>query len=344
VIYDIIIVGNGLAGQTFLFKLINHLKLDVNKRQNLSIAQISSQEVTPSCSLRSTATVSLNGIDEGVSHLGNELRDSFFLFKDFVKNHRPDGVEEVRQMITFSHQLEKEKLIRRYKKLNSINHPLFPTERVGIELDSYLIDPHLYGNWFNQKLALENIDHKKVFLRNITTDDKGLIVCELINNEKLKAHKVVLCTGAYAKIFSLHFAVTEELQNSQVVAGSFLEKSIDLFLPSFYLTLDGHQLIYRSLTKTLVLGSASYQGAIIGPDFKELKKIYDLFSSTLNFSIGSFHDFKAVVGLRHKAKQRRPVAQALNNEKSVYMINGFYKNGFTVSHLCADVVMRDLFF
>jgi hypothetical protein len=343
VIYDLIVVGNGLAGQTFLFKMMNHLKLDVNKRQNFSIAQISSPEVTPACSLRSTATVSLNGIDNGVSDLGNELRDSFFLFKDFVSNHRPFGVEEVKQLVTFSHPLEKEKMIRRYKNLNFIKHPLFRTEIEGVELNSFLIDPIVYGDWYNERLALENIDQKKVFLRNITTDEKGLIICELINNEKLKAHKIVLCTGAYAKIFSQHFAVTEELESTQVVAGSFLEKSIELFLPSFYLILDGHHLIYRSQTQTLILGSASLQGAITGADFAELKKIYDLFSTNLNFSLGSFSDFRAVVGLRHKAKQRRPFARALNKEKSVYMINGFYKNGFTLSHLCADVVMRDIF-
>lgn len=342
-VYDLIVVGNGIAGQTFLLKLINKLKEDVNKSQNYTVAQIFSAEITPACSLRSTATVSLSGIEEGISELGNELRDSFFLFEDFVKNHQPSGVELVKQVVTFTTQREKEKFLRRYKKLFHLSHPLFEAEIDGVELNSYLIDPELYGDWHNQKIASEKIDQKKDFLKNITVDDHGLIVCELINNEVLKARKVVLCTGAYAKVFSQHFSLTEDLKDTQVVAGSYLEKSIELSMPSFYITLNGHHLIYRSSVRTLILGTASLFGAITGPDLGELFNIYNLFSSHLNFSLGAFSDFKAVVGLRHKAKKRRPMASALNNEKSVFMINGLYKNGFSFSHLCADVVMRDLF-
>jgi hypothetical protein len=69
VIYDLIVVGNGIAAQTFLFELFT--KLDVKKRQNFSVAQIYSEDIALSCSLRTTATVSLNGIEEGVSDLGN---------------------------------------------------------------------------------------------------------------------------------------------------------------------------------------------------------------------------------------------------------------------------------
>lgn len=45
-VYDLIVVGNGLAAQTFLFELFRHLKSDVKKSQNFSVAQIFSEEKT----------------------------------------------------------------------------------------------------------------------------------------------------------------------------------------------------------------------------------------------------------------------------------------------------------
>lgn len=342
-VYDLIVVGNGLAAQTFLFELFKHLKSDVKKSQNFSVAQIFSEEIAPACSLRSTASVSLNGTEEGISDLGDDLRNSFFLFEDFVKDQGPEGVEAVRQMVTFSNNAEKEKLIRRYKKLNLIKNPLFNFEVLGVELDSYLVSPTTYGNWFNGKISSEKIDQKKNFLKSMTSDPDGSLTCELMNSEKVRAKKVVLCTGAYAKIFSQFYLATEEFHATQTVAGAYLEKTINLSTSSFYITIDRHNLIYRSFDQTLIMGTASRDGAFNISDYAELEDIYKVFCSFVNFSLGSFSSFKTVVGLRHKAQKRRPVARALNDEKTIYMINGFYKNGYSFGHLCAEKIVREIF-
>lgn len=343
-IYDLIVVGNGLAAQAFLFELFSHLKSDVKKYQNFSVAQIFSEEIAPACSLRSTATVSLTGITTGISDLGDDLNKSFYLFEDFVKKHNPLGVEKVKQIVTFTNETHQKKMIRRYKTLYPISSSLLKTpHREGVELDSYLVDPQAYAQWFNAQISGEKIHQQNNFLKGLAIDEEGLVHCELMDKELLKTKKLVLCTGAYAKIYSHFFDESFELESSQVVPGAYLERSIDLNRPSFYFTIDGHNLIYRSTDQTLILGSVSSYGAFLTPDYAELKKIHRLFAETLNLSLGSFSEFKTVVGLRHKGKKRAQIARALNSSKSVYMINGFYKNGYTLNNLCAQKIVAEIF-
>ncbi|MBC7539907.1 MAG: hypothetical protein H7281_13885 [Bacteriovorax sp.] len=339
-IYDLIVVGNGIAAQTFLFELFT--KLDVKKRQNFSVAQIYSEEIAASCSLRTTATVSLSGIEEGVSDLGNELRESYFLFEEFQKTHNPAGVEKVAQVISYSNDKDRAKMIRRYKVLKKVSHPILKEEQEGIQLNSYLVQPLLFNSWFKDQLSHHDIVQKKKFLKKFTKINDGIIECELHNNEVLKTKKIVLCTGAYAKLFSEFSDETLDFKNTQTVPGSFLERSVNLLRPSFYVTINELNLIYRSEEQTLIVGSASSNGGIIMADYKELNGILDMFNQKCNFSIGHLSDFKIVTGLRHKGVRRRAIAKALDLEKNIYMISGLYKNGFTSSHLCAKKVLSEI--
>lgn len=339
-IYDLIVVGNGIAAQTFLFELF--AKLDVLKSQNFSVAQIYSEEISPACSLRSTASVSLSGIEEGISELGNELSDSFFLFEEFQRKYRPEGVEKIRQFITFSSLGEKEKLMRRYKELKKNKHPILKKEMEAVELDSYLIDPILLNSWFNEQLSSHGIVRKKNFLKNLTQNSEGIIECALLSSEIIKTKKIVLCTGAYAQLFSAFYQGSEDLKKTQTVAGSFLERSINLNSPSFFVTIDGHHLIYRQEAQKLILGSLSQNGSIVMAHHQELDELLSLFNLHSQFSLGQLHDFKIVTGLRHKGQKRRPLVKALDFQKKIYMINGLYKNGYSFSHLCAKKIVSEI--
>ena len=93
--FDLAIVGNGIFSKLFLFEL-NKI---VNKSQNFSVATISNEKLFPACSYRTTSTVSLNGIESGVSPLGDELRNAFFSFEDFVMKNNPQGVWPIKQQI-----------------------------------------------------------------------------------------------------------------------------------------------------------------------------------------------------------------------------------------------------
>ncbi|MBC7427004.1 MAG: hypothetical protein H7336_00240, partial [Bacteriovorax sp.] len=60
-IYDLAVIGNGIAAQYFLWNLSGNYGNSgtESKSQNFSIAHIYSKEIAPPCSLRSSATVSL---------------------------------------------------------------------------------------------------------------------------------------------------------------------------------------------------------------------------------------------------------------------------------------------
>lgn len=339
-LYDLIVVGNGIAAQTLLFELFS--SSDVKKSQNYSVAQIFSEDIAPMCSLKSTATVSLNGTEEGISELGDNLRKSFFLFQDFLKLN-PRGVETMTQFVTSSSPREHAKLLRRYKQLEKIKHPYLKEEVLGIELDSYAISPEVYLDWFSQQLKSFNITQKKKFLKGLSKNAEGIIQCELMNKEIVSAKKIVFCTGAYTKIFSDFYNITEEMNNTEVVAGSYLERFVDLNKPSFYITIDAHNVVYRSSEKRLIVGSASKLGAFAVSDNAELKRILLMFNQFLNFSLGELSDFKTVTGLRHKGHRRNPRAFALDSEKSSFVISGLYKNGFTFSLMCAKKIVGEIF-
>jgi hypothetical protein len=340
VIYDLIVVGNGIAAQTFLFEFYS--KLDVLKRQNISVAQIYCEEIAASCSLRSIATVSLSGIEEGISDLGNELRDSYFLFEDFQNNHRPKGVEKVKQIVTYTTEKEKSKALRRYKKLFPINNPILKEQMEGIELDAFVISPEILHQWFEEKLSKRDIVHKKKFLKNISENPEGILQCELLGGEILKAEKIVLCTGAFSKLFSSFYNETDFLSTTYTVAGSYLERTFDFERHSFTVTIDGYKIIYRDDEKKIIMGSSSSSDGIVLGDLKEIQDILLLFNKKCSLYFGELTDFKLITGLRHKAAKRRPIASALNANKNIFMIGGLYKNGFTFSHLCAKKILNEI--
>ncbi len=338
-IYDIIVVGNGLAAQTFLFELFN----DVKKSQNFSVAQIFSEEIAPSCSLRTLATVSLSGIEEGISDLGNELYSSFFMFEEFVNKHAPQGIERVEQIVSYTTPKEKGKMERRYKKLHVLTDPLFKEEFEGVRLNSYITSPEIYSSWFDEKINNHKIDRIKNFVNNVNVNDEGIVECTLLSGKKILARKILLCTGAYSKIFSDFYETPTILkEKTHSVAGSFLERSIDLNRPSFFVVIDGLKLVYRSEEKLLTLGVSSTQGAFLSVDFNELNSALDFFHQKLNLSLGTLSDFKVKTGLRHKGIQRRPFYAALHEDKPIYLISGLYKNGFTFAHLTAREMLKNI--
>lgn len=339
-IYDLIVVGNGLAAQTFLFELFKNG--NVKKSQNFSVAQIFSEDIAASCSLRTTASVSLFGIEEGVSDLGNELHQSFLLFQDFYQKYKPDGVEALEQVITYSSEKEKAKMLRRFKVLKTVNHSILKNEVEGTNLNSYIIDPSRYSAWFDKELANNRIVKMKKFVKKLSIDVEGVINCELTDQSIQKARKVVLCTGAYAKLFTKFFENTESiLEKTEIVPGSFLERSVDYNCPSFYFTINQHNLIYRSSEKKLILGSVTPESAISLPAHDELNELLSLFSSMCNLPLGSYSDFKVITGLRLKGWRRRPIGVSLDN-KNLFMINGLYKNGYTFPHLLSKKIVSEL--
>ncbi len=350
-IYDLVIVGNGIAAQTFLWNLSQEF-INANKSQNFSIAHVYSEIMAPSCSLRSSATVSLNGIEEDVSSLGDELREGFFLFDQMVKKHNPKGVHLIERVVVATNDNEVKKIKRRYKELDNISEALIKDQHPGVRLPSYLIEPEYLLKWLDQETKLKK-DNFNVFVKNLEKNEAGYV---LITEDKkeIKAKKIIFATGSFAKIFSGFFKLdipkvfdpetNEEIpyipfeSKNTIKSGSYLEQEIDLGENPFFLTIDGHQVLYKP-GKILQFGSVTGIGAYEAPDLVSLMELYHHLKDRLSFSVGDFRDFKIVTGLRHKGPRRLLQAHKDPNE-NIFWINGLYKNGYTLSALAAQKILK----
>lgn len=342
--YDLVVVGNGIAAQTFLWSFGQNLLSDAKKRQNFSIAQVYSENLAPACTVRSTATVSLNGVEENVSELGNDLRDSFFRFETLFKTQSPAGVLPVKQTVICTNDKDRAKMVRRFKTLETIQSTKFQQTYDGVEINSYLLQPELLGEWFKKESGLTPKIYPW-FVKNFKVTDDHHYELILENQKILKAKKVVFAGGAFTKIFA-HFLSTDMLpfneEKNTIKAGSFLQKTCDLGDESFLLTIDQHQVNYKAPEKKLMIGTSMTVGFFGTPDLKVLHEVFLKCKTIVSFNLGNFDDYEIVTGLRHKGPRRKYIAEKMHPDHEVYLINGFYKNGYTLSLLAAEKICLQL--
>jgi hypothetical protein len=341
VIYDLLVVGNGLAAQTLLFDLIKSSEIEDMNCQNFSIAQIYAEDLAPACSTRSTSTISLNGIEDGVSELGDTLRKGFFAFESFYNEYSLPFIESVNQFITATDKVKLEALKRRYKNLIPIKNESLSRSFDGVKLSSYIVDPNQMSNWFNSEIERSNIHRVEDFLMKFDINSEGIIESHTHKGEIIKSRKILLCTGAYHSIFSAFFPLSTLKVNHQVVAGSYLQKKVSL-PKGFILTIDGHNLLYRKSDQHLVLGSASQKGPIQTSDLSVLNNIFHQMKDLCMFDLGHFEDFKVINGLRHKASKRIPICGFLDESKKIGIINGLYKNGYSLPFYFSKLMARQI--
>lgn len=342
-IYDLAVIGNGIAAQSFLWNL-SHQE---SKSQNFSIAHIYSEKLAPACTLRSSATVSLNGIDEDVSPLGNDMREAFFLFDELFKKYRPAGVEEVPRTVVSTNENDTKKLTRRYKTLKKVISPKLKSEFDGTEYNSYIITPEVFTKWLSDNTQIKK-DEFPLFLKNMeTTPDYYQLILE--DGKIIKTKKILFAIGAYSKIFEKFLSPlnADSIESKNTIkAGSFFEKNVDLGPKSFYLSIDGHQVLYRknSNESKLIIGSATSIGAYEVADYKALSAIFTKVKALLTFDIGEMSDFKVVTGLRHKGPKRLLICNSTEDAgKTIYRINGLYKNGYTMGFLASRRMINLIF-
>ena len=341
-IYDLAIIGNGIAAQSFLW----NLSLEESKSQNFSIAHIHSEKLAPACTLRSSATVSLNGIEEDVSPLGNDMREAFFMFDELFKKHRPEGVEVVSRTVVSTNENDTKKLARRYKTLKTVISPKIQKEYPGAEYDSYIITPEVFTKWLIDQTQIKK-DEYILFLKNLDlVEDVYHLTLE--DGQIITAKKILFAMGAYSKIFE-KFLMSLGSESSEdkntIKAGSYFERNIDLGEKSFYLSIDGHQVLYRrnSFESKLIVGSATTIGAYESPDYVGLVAIFNKVKPLLTFNPGEVSDFSVVTGLRHKGPKRLLICRAIDENKTLFQINGLYKNGYTMGFLAARRMMSLIF-
>ncbi|MFI5391683.1 MAG: FAD-dependent oxidoreductase [Bacteriovoracales bacterium] len=326
---DLIIIGNGIAANCFLWEL-------QKQKRNLSILKIHSEDLAPSCSLNSTAMVTLRGITKGISPLGDELFDAYQLAESFFKAEKPDGVVPSK-FYSICEEEEKEEYLRRFGSLEEIEFSTLKDKYSGKIWDGFIINPEKFLTFLQRNT---NDSHTSISAMVTTTDftEEGVTVSTL-DGAKYRAQKLLICAGAYTKIYEPLYPVHDAIKGSQSVPGAYLEiGSVDLGPKSFVVSRGGENLIYWAETKTLKIGTTTQKNGIEAADFAKLKEIYENFQEIIKEELPKISDFKVKVGLRQKGPKRKPFYGKV--APNVFALISLYKNGYTFPFLGAKKILN----
>jgi hypothetical protein len=354
VLKDWVILGQGIAALTFLDEF-----LDMSSSSG-RILQLSSEAMAPSCSLRSTAICCSNGIEKGLSPLGDLLFDSYHLAEDFFRREKPEGVYFGKQFSQCQKDGEysPEQYERRFGTVEELSHlgPFVnkhPTKK-GKVWDAYLLDPPAYLSWFEKRIEKKvsksslDFERRDDYVVNLKVEN-DLYILETLNKKIIKAKNIVLASGAYAHLMKSFLPTPfEALDKAKVVAGSYLVfDSIDWGEGSFVVSYNGHNYVYRHWDKTLLIGGTTdpnENGAVTAINWVKLKEMFEIGKNELELPFPAFERGQAFVGLRQKGVKRMPFWGEIYSieDSHLFGLLSFYKNGYTFpfkgsKELCAQI-------
>jgi len=332
---DFVVIGDGICANLFLYYLSK-------KNPKSSVLQISAPKVFPSCTLNSTATVSLNGIQAIEGTLGPLLVESFKKFESFFDQHQKMGIEKADHLVL---PIDQEHFRTRFgesKAIDCLGQLKFSSALQGRKLDGYVIRP---GELISK---LQDI-HRPCWSKfNVV---EGLVVeriredtVRLMTGEEIKGRHFIWATGAWRNVMDLKIFEEEKMVMSKVVPGSYLQWSEQDYGDCSFFCSAGHMnLVYRASDHKLMLGGTSDHFPQTAANLNSLHESYQLFDQHLPFDLPLFNCGKIFQGLREKGKQRRPFMTITENESSMdVQIGGVYRNGFTYPFVLADKLVESI--
>ncbi len=326
---DLIIIGNGIAANCFLWEL-------QKQNRKMSILKIHSENLAPSCSLNSTSIISLRGVTKGISPLGDELFESYQLAESFIQAENPDGVAPSK-FYSICEEEEKEEYLRRFGSFEDIEFPALKEKFSGKIWDGYIIDAEKFLS-FLQRKAQDSHTSISALITSTEITEEGVTVSTL-EGKTYSARRLLICAGAYTKIYESLYPVHNAIKGSQSVPGAYLEKgSVDLGQKSYVVTRGRENLIYLAETKTLKIGTTIQKNGIEAADFAKLNEIYENFQDIFKEELPNISNFEVKVGLRQKGVKRMPFYGKV--APNVFALISLYKNGFTFPFLGAKKVLN----
>jgi len=107
----IALIGQGLSAEVFLYYFLKDLQAT-----SLEITQFYAEDFAPACSLKSTAMAHTQGIQYGISPLGDLLLKAFEETVTFCDLEKPLGVERIPYYFS-AHPTQNSNLIKRFSHL-----------------------------------------------------------------------------------------------------------------------------------------------------------------------------------------------------------------------------------
>jgi hypothetical protein len=315
--FDIVVVGRGVAGHG----VIHYVKASQIPVSVAWIGHAEAAKTSLDCSWHSTAIVARQGVKTGISPLGDLLVRSFDECQHFIEKEKPEGVEKVDRLHLSSEGDGAEKLVQRFG-VKASQHKLLDSTFTGHHEESYLFYPGVFMPWWSNKLKKSVAEYNELALE-VTRDSESKLWLVKMQKETIKAKKVVMATGAMRRYLNL-----SEEKLFKEVAGQYIRWTNINYEKSFILTLDGHNLIYRHASKELLLSGTNETTDLLLPN-DTIFKVLAAFKERLGSFIPSTKA-EVVCGLRQKGRGRLPVCENLGNEQ--YIIDSFYKNGYSFCH------------
>ncbi len=333
----LVVLGRGLAAMGLLWNVAKSAKGPDEIYWIGHCAIDSADKDSHLCSYYSTALVARQGIEKGISPLGDLLYSSYFDTLSFVKEFSPPGVCSLRRFHLNYGDDALAKIEARFGSTESLDFNGVHLEE-GHEEQALSFNPQIFLSWFEKEIlgALSQRQIKTHLIEDLVTDVADDRIHTLQNGE-FYFDKFANCSGAFACDFPL---IKENLMKGHKIpkkaVGHYLYwdgvefEDVNIGDESFALTWKGHNLIYRSNDESLVWGGSTYNDAINAPRIKDLEQgLNELLSHFPKFKFKGNKELRT--GMRSKGVKRKPIIKLSDDGKHL-SLNGYYKNGWSLCH------------
>ena len=303
-----IVIGQGVAAHAFLWTYAEKLKQG-HLDQARSIIWIKSP-IIPTCSLTSTSLVSSAGLQHGVSQLGDHLLGAYEIFKQHFQNFK--GVSVASQKHLPHGDLENFK--KRYSDAPE---------------SCFVIASHLFLSSLEDQFK-KILGHRLMIKSDTLVETKQQEIV-LQSGETLAYHQCFLTLGAGNVLLG-------KTERTKAVTGQYGHAKADLGSSSWVISKGPHNLIYRAIDQTLLVGSLDDKDDQLGwpsvaPRPTQLKAILESFEMDLPKDLA----WKVEAGVRHKGQKRQPFWGSVG--RNLYSVHGLYKNGYSLAFLAAQELL-----
>lgn len=382
----LVVLGQGIASEMALLGLLEGLVArGVTSDQSLfgqctMITQISYPPLYPSVSLRSTAHVGVNGVEKGLSPLGDLIVAGVLELEKFLESHTQTGIYAGEHFHLYKKNdlARAQKLARRFGP-NTQQGPLIDfliskNDWHYYKTPEYVFYPLHFFSFLQKKkeklLTQLNIDFHQI-VGKVTTIDPGQqkVIVDERGGQEIHYDFLICGLGAF-NVATHPFKNSDEIKYGQLRAGSYWSIEVDSHRAQQIFKMDDHKARVISLDgATMVIrksplgfsvllgGTSSHKKAYIADARLELYQQYlkfiELFPSLVEID---FSQGEISTGLRHHLPKRMPYVggmsgknlllsliseQGIGNDfESLIRIEGLYKNGYNFAFLIRKLFLE----
>lgn len=320
------VIGGGMAALALLEEL---------KHENFELDSFDAGELAPGCSAHSTAVVAGYGVRRGLSPHGDDLAHSLELADQFYRQTTIAGVYPT-DLWHGAYQLEQQqRFAQRFgdstEQLSAEYSTWFRAPDLACREEAWLIDAPVFLKAWKKELASN--PSVRFFETLIVRQSEGILTSS--TGETYGPYEqIIWAIGASGERFELL-----PKQGSRVSGHALVWESVELGERPFALSVNGKNLIYQAWVKRVYLGGSTDSAGHFAPALKELKTQWESWQDYLTRPLQEqliWERARVMGAVRHKAPRRRLLVDQLNSREIV--VNGLYKNGYSLAFLAATKV------